>query len=483
MTLVGLGLVSLPLLLAVGTATLKLDDLTRESAELASTMAAAAARNQEVSQALRDMERFGRQYLVLRGTERLDYYHDAADRLDESIRALEAQPVPEGVDDDFASLRRSAATVTAVVESAVDLPSDADIAPSDEAVLAEISAMRNAASVISNTMSGRLRERLIVLQGDMRSARGDLVWLAAALIPIVLLLIVFFVLFVARPMRQIDRVIRELGENHYSRPIAVRGPGDIETLGRQLEWLRLRLAESSEEKNRFLRHMSHELKTPLANIREGTELLLDGSVGVLDRQQQEVTNILRENSVKLQRLIENLLTFSAWQAKTASLEISQFELKPLVFVILSQHRLVITSRGIQLKIEVAPISIRADEGRLRLVLENLVSNAIKFTPDNGEISVHAGMDGDELVIEVADSGPGVAQEDRERIFEAFYQGRRQPSGSVGGTGIGLSVVSECVAAHGGTIELKPGSSGQGAHFIVRLPWRHVMQKPRLVANA
>jgi two-component system sensor histidine kinase GlrK len=286
-------------------------------------------------------------------------------------------------------------------------------------------------------------------------------------------------------MRQVDRAIRELGKGDFSHSIAVSGPADIETLGRQLEWLRLRLAESSEEKNKFLRHMSHELKTPLANIREGTELLLDGSVGSLERQQQEVAGILRENSVKLQRLIENLLTFSAWQAKTASLELTQFDLKPLVFATLSQHRLVISSREIKLDLDIAAIAVRADEGKLRLVLENLISNAIKFTPSKGKIAIQADIQGNELVIEVADSGPGIAPEDQGRIFEAFYQGRRLQGGPVGGTGIGLSVVHECVQAHGGSIELKPDSESRcgGAHFVVRLPLRRADDRPQLaVAN-
>ena len=304
--------------------------------------------------------------------------------------------------------------------------------------------------------------------------------------PGTLILVGFFVLLVGRPMRQIDRAIRELGKGDFGREISVSGPTDIETLGRQLEWLRLRLAESSEEKNKFLRHMSHELKTPLANIREGTELLLDGSVGPLDRQQQEVAGILRENSVKLQRLIENLLTFSAWQAKTALLEITEFELKPLVFATLSQHRLVIANRGIKLELSIAPIGVRADEGKLRLVLENLISNAIKFTPEKGTIGIRAEMEGDELVIEVADSGPGIAAEDKGRIFEAFYQGRRLQGGPVGGTGIGLSVVHECVQAHGGSISVRSDDASRfgGAHFIVRLPLRRAGDRPQLVvANA
>jgi two-component system sensor histidine kinase GlrK len=221
--------------------------------------------------------------------------------------------------------------------------------------------------------------------------------------------------------------------------------------------------------------MSHELKTPLANIREGTELLLDGSVGALDHQQQEVTGILRDNGVRLQKLIENLLTFSAWQTHTASLELADFELKPMVFSVLSQHRLVLSNKKIKLQINVRPINVRADEGKLKLVLENLLSNAIKFTPNGGLINVGAVMEGHELVIDVGDSGPGVDPEDGDRIFEAFYQGRRPQGGPVGGTGIGLSVVAECVQAHGGSVQLlRDGESG--AHFQVRLPLRRAADK-------
>ncbi|MBN1239668.1 MAG: HAMP domain-containing histidine kinase, partial [Gammaproteobacteria bacterium] len=228
----------------------------------------------------------------------------------------------------------------------------------------------------------------------------------------------------------------------------------------------------------FLRHMSHELKTPLANIREGTELLLDGSVGMLDPQQQEVTGILRDNGIKLQKLIENLLNFSAWQTKTASLDISELDLKPLVFSVLSQHRLAISNQKIRLQLNVAPIRISADEGKLRLVLENLVSNAIKFLPTGGTLALSAQMQGAELVIDVADTGPGVLPEDRDRIFEAFYQGRRLQGGPVAGTGIGLSVVAECVQAHGGSVELVSGE-WPGAHFQVRLPLRRASDRPAL----
>src|SRR5690606_18344221 len=97
------------------------------------------------------------------------------------------------------------------------------------------------------------------------------------------------------------------------------GAADVEALGRHLDWLRQQLAEVEQEKARFLRHVSHELKTPLANIREGSELLLDGSSGALTGAQAEVATILRDNGITLQKSIENLLNYNAWQEKGARL--------------------------------------------------------------------------------------------------------------------------------------------------------------------
>jgi two-component system sensor histidine kinase GlrK len=481
LTLVGVGLVTLPLLIGVGNAFFTLNKLMYESAEVVRASADSTRETERMARALTNMRRYARQYVALdRDPRRLDFYRDSAYNLTLSLDAVAAQDRPADVDAELAIIGTISRALSVLLT---------DYVVSEEIVTQELDAMAAAADHIDDSLRDMIGDRLATLQQETQAARRALALQAAALIPGIAIVVLLFLLLVGRPMRQVDRAIAELGKGDFSRSIAVSGPTDIETLGDKLEWLRLRLAESTEEKNRFLRHMSHELKTPLANIREGTELLLDGAVGTLDRQQQEVTGILRENSVKLQRLIENLLTFSAWQAKTASLAISEFELKPLVFSVLSQHRLVISSREIKLRLDVAPIKVRADEGKLRLVLENLLSNAIKFTQDHGAIAVRAQMDGSELVIEVADSGPGVAPEDTPRIFEAFYQGRRLQGGPVGGTGIGLSVVNECVQAHGGTVLLAdealgtPDFSPGGAHFVVRLPLRRADDRPMLaVAN-
>jgi two-component system sensor histidine kinase GlrK len=297
-----------------------------------------------------------------------------------------------------------------------------------------------------------------------------------------LAVVALFTYLFGRPIRAIDRAISELGRGTFSRPIAIRGPADLEQLAAQLEWLRVRLLDLAQEKNRFLRHMSHELKTPLANIREGTELLMDGAVGELQSAQREVTAILRENSMKLQRLIENLLSFSAWQAKSAGLEVSEFKLRPLIKSVLENQQLTLVAQRVRLDVQAEDLTPLADRGKVRLILDNLLSNAIKFTPRGGTISMHARGEREHLVLDVMDSGPGIPDNERNRIFEAFYQGKTPQGGHIKGTGIGLSVVTEFVNAHGGSIEILKSPTG-GAHFRVRLPLRQSVTAAREKAHA
>jgi two-component system sensor histidine kinase GlrK len=289
------------------------------------------------------------------------------------------------------------------------------------------------------------------------------------LVPLVLAAVIIFSIGIGRPLRQLDSAIGSLGSGDFTNAIGVQGPSDLQKLGTQLEWLRIRLLDLAQERNRFLRHMSHELKTPLANIREGTELLTDGAVGELDSGQREVVTILKDNGIKLQRLIENLLSFSAWQSNSLRLELSEFRLRPLVRQVLENQQLTLVSQRVRLDVQVDELTLYADRGKLRLILENLLSNAIKYSPRGGVIHVTAVAEGEHLRLEVADTGAGIPAGERAHIFDAFHTGRA-PGGHVKGTGIGLSVVNEFVHVHGGNIEIVDGIYA-GAHFRIRIPLR------------
>ncbi|MCW8985725.1 MAG: hypothetical protein OQK55_10310, partial [Thermoanaerobaculales bacterium] len=166
-------------------------------------------------------------------------------------------------------------------------------------------------------------------------------------------------------------------------------------------WILFQMDRLATQRARFAAAAAHELKTPLANIREGTELLLDGTVGELENPQREVTDILRLNGLKLQQLIENLLSFSAWQAKNEVLTLTDFPLRALVISVAKAQRLALKSAGIQLKLDVADIIVNADREKIRTVLDNLLSNAVKFTPKNGTITIAARSIPNSFVLEFA----------------------------------------------------------------------------------
>ena len=474
--LVGFGLVALPLLLAVVWALVNLDRVTEQSEQLVFTGVAAAENNRRMNEQLISLERVARQYQVLKNPASLQLMSQDLQTFESLLNAM--APLIAEVDAttlaDTLSKEARAIIVTLSQNSSDDAALDTAIA--------RFAPLRQSLSVLTGELTAHVDSKLSVLQETARNARRVSAWQVAALVPGTLILVLIFTLLVARPIRQIDLAIGQLGASGFSKPIQIKGPTDLQRLGRQLEWLRLRLLELAQEKNKFLRHMSHELKTPLANIREGTELLLDGSVGELDSPQREVTDILRMNGLKLQQLIENLLSFSAWQAKSEVLTLSDFELRKQVISIARAQRLALKAANIQLKLEVDDIIVNADQDKIRTVLDNLLSNAVKFTPRGGFITIRAHRLPSAFVLEFGDTGPGVPEEERPRIFDAFFQGKRKQGGQVGGTGIGLSVVLECVQAHNGSVELINSEEFPGAHFRIHIPQKRHVGQHRLAAN-
>jgi two-component system sensor histidine kinase GlrK len=274
---------------------------------------------------------------------------------------------------------------------------------------------------------------------------------------------------IARPIAQIDSAIRQLGSADFEREIRVSGPADLQSLGERLDWLRRRLTELESQKNRFLRHLSHDLKTPLAALREGTELLNDQVAGPLAPPQRLVVAILRDNSVKLQRLIEELLDYQRALHAAAGLEAGPLGLEALLRQSVQAHQLAAQSKAQRIELDAEPLTVWADAAKLRSVIDNLVGNAVKFTPAGGLIRVLARKRGEAATIEVVDSGPGVPLEEREAIFEAFFRGRAGAGGRAEGTGLGLAIAREFTEAHGGRVEVVPGALG--GHFRVTLPLR------------
>ncbi|MCW5573829.1 MAG: HAMP domain-containing histidine kinase [Steroidobacteraceae bacterium] len=474
--LLGLALIAVPLLIAVLNAAVQMREIAATSEKLVVEGVRATRASQELFAEIAAVERSTRIYQVLRDPTVTESIARGAERLTETRAELGRHLRSPGAISALSDL--GAAQDRLLTGLASPSPTDADFA----ALLGLLDAMQDAAGRIAENGNAQIDADLAQLREQTRRAQRRLYVQSSLLVPLSLIAILALTLSIGRPLRQIDRAISELGRGAFTHPIAVSGPRDLERLGHQLEWLRQRLLDLAQERNRFLRHMSHELKTPLANIREGTELLMDGAVGELGSGQREVTAILRDNGIKLQRLIENLLSFSAWQSQSATLEISEFRLRPLVKQVLENQQLTLLSQRVRLDVRIDDLVLLADRSKLRLILENLLSNAIKYSPKGGAIHLHARAHDDNWQLDVADSGAGVPPEERARIFDAFYTGKVAPGGHVKGTGIGLSVVLEFINAHGGTIEIVDGEYS-GAHFCVRLPQRAASAEPMEQAHA
>lgn len=295
-------------------------------------------------------------------------------------------------------------------------------------------------------------------------------WQLAAAVPLATAVAVGVALAMGRPLRKLDTAIGAIGAGRLSDSIRVSGPRDIRQLGERLEWLRSELLGIEQKKNRFMRHIAHELKTPLSAVRESTDLLLERFSGPLSPTQRELAEILRRNALELQRLVEDLLLLGEAQFRRLHLDLDVMHLPPLVQQVADGQALAARAKNLSFAFQLDDDAARftADPDKVRAILDNLVSNAIKHSPNGGTIEIQARRVGVDVFLGVHDEGPGIAREDREHIFDPFFQGRTTGSGVLKNSGVGLSIVREYAAAHGGDVQVVDDDRG-GASLRVRLP--------------
>ncbi len=273
--------------------------------------------------------------------------------------------------------------------------------------------------------------------------------------------------WLVRPVRQLDQAIARLGASRFDEPIAVGGPADLRQIGRRLDWLRTRLSELESDRERSLRHVSHELKTPLTALREGVSLLREEVPGPLVDNQREVVEILQHNVIGLQQQIESLLSLNAAAFEARRLRPTSIQLSKLLNEAVQRRELQIQARHLNVVVDATDEKLMLDGEKMSIVLDNLLSNAVDFSPEGGEIQLTAIHKDKSLHLACIDQGPGVAEEDVQRIFDPFVQGRRAAPLPRKGSGVGLSIVRELVRAMGGSVSLMP--SQLGAHFCVEIP--------------
>lgn len=454
---VGFMLAVLPLLVGLVGNILSIERLATQSQRAVYDAARIAHASRELNDTAASLERVAQQATVLRDAALWEGYRNVRARFRDAGARLAEMPLEAEIRKTLDDLLQQ--------ESALHETLTRNGTTAAEATArryAEISAATRILLEGSSTLIDREAESLRDLAAETESqARTQLL----VLLPLAVFVVAGFTYLLARPIKELNQGIRDLGERRLDARIEVTGPEDLEQLGRQLDWLRLRLIQLEEQKSRFLRHVSHELKTPLTILREGSELLAEEVAGSLSGRQREIVHILKHNSLELQRLIETLLRHGEAEFHLASVKLQTVKPSQIIAAIVERQQLAYSPRRIRVTLQMEDFAMQTDPERLRVVLDNLLSNAAKYSPNDGEIVVIARKEEGWAVLEVRDEGPGVAPAERDRIFEPFYRGSADAAGAVRGSGLGLSIARDHVLAMGGNIAV---GEGQG-RFTVTLP--------------
>ena len=222
-------------------------------------------------------------------------------------------------------------------------------------------------------------------------------------------------------------------------------------------------------KDEFVALASHELRTPLTSILGYLEALRDGAVGEVAPQQARFLDVIERNGERLRRLVDDLLDVARADAGRLGLAMDEVDLAAVVGDCVQAARPAAAEKGIELRSHGDDaLPVLGDQTRLAQVLDNLVSNALKFTPVGGTVAIRAWARGDEVLCEVSDSGPGIPPSEQERLFERFYRGSQATDDAVQGTGLGLAITKMIVEAHGGRIDLD-SEEGRGTRARFAIP--------------
>ncbi|HAF00514.1 MAG TPA: histidine kinase [Methylophilaceae bacterium] len=459
--LIGFAFAILPLMFAFINANIAFDKLSQKSQYTITNAVKATRASLVLQEQLHLMERSIRQYFVLGDTELFSNYQKSRAEFNAAIDELS---ILTHQSQQFLKLKQLQSSEDKIYQQVLIAKESNH---QDTAFLETYNtlALQVDAIIKENNTNIDTTSELLAMESLRAQKRFFLQTLI--LIPFTLLIAGIIAYMLGRPIQRMDTAIKDLGKGDYSQAISIDGPGNLRILGRRLDWLRQELFHLKKQKQLFLQHISHELKTPLTAIREATELLADGVGGSLTQQQTEITQILRDNSIRLQKMIENLLNFTKMESGIQTLNIKAIEIAQIIHKVTEAHALSIRNKKLIFNKQLALEHIWGDQEKLTIILDNLISNAVKFSPSGGTIDIISKQDKQWQIIEVKDTGPGLNKDDSDKLFDSFYQGKTLHQGLVNSSGLGLTIAKSLTEMHKGSIGLIP--SEQGAHFVLRLP--------------
>ncbi|MDH4140507.1 MAG: HAMP domain-containing histidine kinase [Coriobacteriia bacterium] len=327
--------------------------------------------------------------------------------------------------------------------------------------------------VVDGEIVGKVRvwslsPRGLLTENDVRFQNSSFMGLAAAAAIAVVLASIAGVWFARQLVRPIDRVTATaaaLRAGDKSARTGMTGDDAVGVLGRTFDEMADSIEAERQMERRLTADVAHELRTPLQAIQATVEAMQDG---VLPADEERLA-IVRDETVRLSRLADGILELTRLERGSVQIRLERVDLGTPVRTAVDAHRAFIETSGLTLAEDIADgLSILGDTDRLTQAVGNLLSNAARYTPDGGSVWVRAYADGDRAVVEVSDTGVGIAATDVDKVFRRFWRADEARDRATGGLGIGLAVVREVVDRHGGAVTVSSREGG-GSSFAMRIP--------------
>ncbi|AZQ85625.1 HAMP domain-containing histidine kinase [Colwellia sp. Arc7-635] len=472
LTLLGFGLVALPLVIALIFGASQVDTLAKKSASAITNITKAMDSQQLLKSSQIKMERSAAQYLVLRDPALAESYREQS----QQILLLTKELTTTSQDK---KLQQWVIAYTQAVNALMTdiMPAAEKKSPTDSTIIKPIQAKFNALTSIYEQISQRSNElntQHITRIKQAAQATRDIMFQSLVIIPISLLIAAIFVFLITSPLKVLTTNIFRLQQGDFDREIKVTGSPEIQEIAQALENMRMRLQALELQKSSFIRHISHELKTPLAAIREGTELLYDNSVGELNAEQQEISQIIKNSVFRLQKHIEDLLDFNIVLDSTSLQDSESMEINDVVYQVIADRKLDIKRKKLKINNSLSEISLFSNRKQVAVIIDNILSNAIKYSPNDGTINISSALVNNQMQLFISDQGIGISSEHQEKIFDAFYQGPPPEQSVIKGSGLGLTIVKELLLRLNGSIELlneqeNKKSDNEGTKIKITLP--------------
>ncbi|MGD8908629.1 MAG: HAMP domain-containing sensor histidine kinase [Chromatiales bacterium] len=459
----GFLLAAIPLLGGIYNMSYQLDRMSLEGHRSVQITEEVTLKSRQLAEAALSLQRAAGQYYVLEDPSLIGRLKKSHQRFLVSATALQAMPLDRKLTELLDALSAQESALFDRLKSRRLTGADGF-----KAFKTDFEHLHAAVSEIADQLGMLIQRQQAVLSKTAERIQQTMIWQSTAVICLSLLLAGVLSWLLSRPVKQLSESIQRLGDDDLETPVHVSGPRDISLLGNQLDWLRQRLAELEEQKLRFFRQVSHELKTPLTALWEAVDLLSNRVAGNLNNQQEEIVGIMCSSVRVLRQRIEELLQYQHALYQTKNRVTSSVSLESLIDKVMENLNILMKAKHLTLLSKLNGVNLQTDREQMEVVLNNLISNAIRFSPDGSCIEVKAQRLANETRISVCDQGPGIPFEDRAYIFQPFYQGENQPTGPIRGSGLGLSIARAHIEAHGGELQLDDDET-TGTCFLITLP--------------